>query len=101
MPPHASARPPPSDVPLRRSQRISRPRFNANNAYGQRKPVETERSITEHTEEDDLFPMVNEIETKEMSAHFMKALLSISTLVFDIPRQYRDIFKLSKNQQKQ
>ena len=36
-----------------------------------------------------------------MSAHFMKALLSIDTPVFDVPRQYRDIFKLPKSQQKQ
>ena len=45
--------------------------------------------------------MVNKIGAKEMSAHFMKALLSIGVLVFDVLRQYKDIFKLSKSQQKQ
>ena len=30
--------------------------------------------------------MVNEIEAKEMSAYFMKALLSIGALVFDVPK---------------
>ena len=45
--------------------------------------------------------MVNEIGAKEISAHFMKVLLSISTLVFDVSKQYRDIFKLPKSQQKQ
>ena len=45
--------------------------------------------------------MVNEIGAKDMSGHFMKALLSISTPVFNVLRQYKDIFKLSKSQQKQ
>ena len=101
MSPRAPARPPPPEVPLRRSQRISRPRFDPDNAYGQRRPVEIKRSIIEHTKEDDPFLMVNEIGAKEISAHFMKALLSIGTPVFDVLRQYSDIFKLSKSQQKQ
>ena len=36
MPPYAPVRPPPPEVPLRRSQRIPRPRFDPDNAYGQR-----------------------------------------------------------------
>ena len=44
---------------------------------------------------------MNEIGAKEMSTHFLKALLSIGTPVFDVPRQYRNIFKLPKSQQKQ
>ena len=45
--------------------------------------------------------MVNEIKAKEMSANFMKALLSSIVPVFDVSCQYRDIFRLSKSQQKQ
>ena len=45
--------------------------------------------------------MVNEIGVKEMSTHFIKALLSIGVPVFNILRQYTDIFKLPKSQQKQ
>ena len=101
MPPCAPARPPPPKVPLRRSQRIPRPRFDPDNVYGQRQPVEIKRSITEHTKEDNPFLVVNEIGAKEMSVHFMKALLSISAPVFYIPRQYWDIFKLPKSRQKQ
>ena len=84
MPPYSPARPPPPEVPLRRSQRIPGPTFDPDNAYGQRQPVKSERSITECIEEDYPFLMVNEIGAKEMSAHFMKALLSIGTPVFHI-----------------
>ena len=102
MPPHVPARLPLPEIPLlRRSQRIPRPRFDPDNTYGQKPPVEIEISITEYTEEDDPFLMVNEIGAKEMSAHFLKALLFIGALVFDVLSQYRDIFKLLKSQQKQ
>ena len=96
MPPHTPVRPPPSDVPLRRSRRIPRSIFDLNDTYGQRWPVEIKRAITEYIEEDGPFLMVNEIRANEMSAHFIKALLSIGTLVFDVPRQYEDIFKHSE-----
>ena len=45
--------------------------------------------------------MIKDIEIKEISAHFIKALMSQAAPVFDVPRQYRDIFKLPKNQQQQ
>ena len=77
MPSHTPARLPPSEVLLRRSQRIPRPRFDPDNAYGERQSVEIERSITEHTGEDDPFLMVDGIGAKEMSGHFMKAHSSI------------------------
>ena len=81
MSPCAPARPSLPEVPLKRSQRIPRPRFDPDNAYGQRQPVENKRSLTEHIKEDDLFLIVNEIRAQEMNAHFMKALLSIDAPV--------------------
>ena len=45
--------------------------------------------------------MIKDIEIKEISTHFIKALMSQAALVFDVLRQYRDIFKLPKNQQQQ
>ena len=76
MPP-APARPLPTpEIPLRRSQRIPRPRFDPDNVYGQRQVVEIERTIAETNEEDDPFLMIKDIEIKEISAHFIKALMS-------------------------
>ena len=45
--------------------------------------------------------MIKDIEIKEISVHFIKALMSQAAPVFNVLRQYRDIFKLSKSQQKQ
>jgi transposase InsO family protein len=94
-PPHRSPSQPSRNVEEpRRGLRIRNPRIIPDNTYGNRPPIEIERDIqTKPTnEEDDLGTMY--------SAVFWNRIIASAAPVVNIPKQYRDVTKLSQAEQK-
>jgi hypothetical protein len=78
----------------RRGLRIRNPRIIPDNTYGNRPPIEIKRDIQTipTNEEDDLGTMY--------SAVFWNRIITSAAPVVNIPKQYRDVTKLSQAEQK-
>ena len=86
----------------RRGQRPHHPRIMPDNTYGNRPPVEIERDLQQGGDPNRNQKPTNEEDLGDLySAKFFNCILASTAPAFNIPKQYKDIAKLSADKQHQ
>ena len=105
-PPHSSVSPPtyrlvsPAISEPRRDQRPCHPRIMPDNAYGNHPPVEIERDLQQGGDPNQDQKLTNEEDLGDLySAKFFNCILASTISAFNIPKQYKDVAKLSADEQ--
>ena len=107
-PPHPSVPPPtyrsvsPAIPESRRGQRPHHPRSMPDNGYGNHPPVEIERDLQQGGDPNQDQKLTNEEDLGDLySAKFFNHILASAAPAFNIPKQYKDVAKLSADEQHQ
>ena len=107
-PPHPSVPPPtyrsvsPAIPEPRRGQGPHHPRSMPDNAYGNHPPVEIERDLQQGGDQNRNQKPTNEEDLGDLySAKFFNRILAFAAPAFNIPKQYKDVAKLSADEQHQ
>ena len=84
----------------RRGQRPCHSRIMPDNAYGNHPPVEIERDLQQGRDQNQDQKPTNEEDLGDFySAKFFNCILASTAPAFNIPKQYKDVAKLSADEQ--